>query len=253
MIRHDLCLTMINESDEPFPEWVRPESHTCAVGCLECQRVCPQNWHLGPVVAEPGAVRRGRVGGARRRRRSHARQSRRSAATCPAAGGLRPRLRARADGAQPASAAPAIGACHGTLRHSPRRTQRLATRPPPTCLPRRHYEAGSVQASSSGSARGLVSANTMRTRPTTPTAIDSAREDGEAGTGAHPRVLRFRQRSVGVLEACAARPREEEPRADWMNISTPPVTPPARPPVGRRPPGAYPSSREGREDCRWRS
>ena len=53
LIRHDLCLTMINESDEPFPAWVRPEWHTCAVGCLECQRVCPQNWHLGPIVAEP--------------------------------------------------------------------------------------------------------------------------------------------------------------------------------------------------------
>jgi hypothetical protein len=53
VIDHDRCLTTLNESDAPFPDWVEPHWHTCAVGCLECQRVCPQNVPVGMRVDRP--------------------------------------------------------------------------------------------------------------------------------------------------------------------------------------------------------
>ena len=34
---------MVNEDRAPFPAWVDPAWHTCAVGCLRCQQVCPEN------------------------------------------------------------------------------------------------------------------------------------------------------------------------------------------------------------------
>jgi epoxyqueuosine reductase len=43
VLRADRCLTAVNESEEPFPEWVDPAWHACAVGCLRCQLVCPEN------------------------------------------------------------------------------------------------------------------------------------------------------------------------------------------------------------------
>ncbi len=47
------CLTMVNESDDPFPAWVQPAWHTCAVGCLRCQQVCPANAGVDLRVDEP--------------------------------------------------------------------------------------------------------------------------------------------------------------------------------------------------------
>jgi epoxyqueuosine reductase len=47
------CLTMVNESDDPFPAWVQPAWHTCAVGCLRCQQVCPANGGVELRVDEP--------------------------------------------------------------------------------------------------------------------------------------------------------------------------------------------------------
>ncbi len=37
------CLVYMNEGTEPFPSWLKPEWHTCPVGCLECQVTCPVN------------------------------------------------------------------------------------------------------------------------------------------------------------------------------------------------------------------
>jgi epoxyqueuosine reductase len=53
LLHTERCLTYLNEDAEPFPDWVRPEWHTCAVGCLGCQRVCPENVAPGLTVAPP--------------------------------------------------------------------------------------------------------------------------------------------------------------------------------------------------------
>lgn len=37
------CLTFWNENQEPWPDWLHPAVHNCLVGCLACQKVCPQN------------------------------------------------------------------------------------------------------------------------------------------------------------------------------------------------------------------
>lgn len=39
------CITFHNEKpgNIPFPAWIDPAWHNCLVGCLHCQRVCPQN------------------------------------------------------------------------------------------------------------------------------------------------------------------------------------------------------------------
>jgi epoxyqueuosine reductase len=39
------CLTLWNEKPKEieFPEWVEDSWHNCLVGCLHCQRVCPEN------------------------------------------------------------------------------------------------------------------------------------------------------------------------------------------------------------------
>lgn len=38
------CLTYINESSEPFPDWINYNWHNALVGCMRCQLACPQNW-----------------------------------------------------------------------------------------------------------------------------------------------------------------------------------------------------------------
>ena len=45
LLRAERCITFHNErgSDFPFPAWLDPSWHNCLVGCLHCQRVCPQN------------------------------------------------------------------------------------------------------------------------------------------------------------------------------------------------------------------
>ena len=45
------CLTWVNEDGRPFPAWVEPAWHTCAVGCLRCQQACPENLGVDLVVA----------------------------------------------------------------------------------------------------------------------------------------------------------------------------------------------------------
>jgi epoxyqueuosine reductase len=45
LIRAERCLTFLNEKpgDVPFPRWLEPSWHNCLVGCMHCQRVCPEN------------------------------------------------------------------------------------------------------------------------------------------------------------------------------------------------------------------
>jgi len=45
LIQAERCLTFHNEkpSDVPFASWIDPSWHNCLVGCLRCQRVCPEN------------------------------------------------------------------------------------------------------------------------------------------------------------------------------------------------------------------
>jgi epoxyqueuosine reductase len=43
LLQTDRCLTSANEDEAPFPDWVDPSWHHCAVGCLRCQQSCPEN------------------------------------------------------------------------------------------------------------------------------------------------------------------------------------------------------------------
>jgi epoxyqueuosine reductase len=50
LLRAERCISFHNEKPGavPFPEWLDPSWHNCLVGCLDCQRVCPENkdvWH----------------------------------------------------------------------------------------------------------------------------------------------------------------------------------------------------------------
>jgi epoxyqueuosine reductase len=46
------CITFRNEKpgDVPFPAWIDPSWHNCLVGCLHCQRVCPENKDFLPWI-----------------------------------------------------------------------------------------------------------------------------------------------------------------------------------------------------------
>ncbi|MGQ9600635.1 MAG: 4Fe-4S double cluster binding domain-containing protein, partial [Anaerolineae bacterium] len=45
LLQAERCLTFCNEKpgDVPFPTWIDSSWINCLVGCLHCQRVCPQN------------------------------------------------------------------------------------------------------------------------------------------------------------------------------------------------------------------
>lgn len=53
LLQTDRCLTGINEDEAPFPTWVDPAWHHCAVGCLRCQQACPENATIELRVAPP--------------------------------------------------------------------------------------------------------------------------------------------------------------------------------------------------------
>jgi epoxyqueuosine reductase len=53
LLHTERCLTWVNEDEAPFPDWVDPAWHTCAVGCLRCQQVCPENAVVELTVAPP--------------------------------------------------------------------------------------------------------------------------------------------------------------------------------------------------------
>jgi epoxyqueuosine reductase len=54
LLHAERCITFHNEKpgDVPFPAWIDPSWHNCLVGCLTCQRVCPQNRDFLDRVAE---------------------------------------------------------------------------------------------------------------------------------------------------------------------------------------------------------
>ena len=52
LLRADRCLTLHNESERPFPDWIEPSWHHCLVGCLRCQEACPENLQVRDAVAE---------------------------------------------------------------------------------------------------------------------------------------------------------------------------------------------------------
>jgi epoxyqueuosine reductase len=43
VIHAERCITLFNEEIDEFPEWIDPGWHTCLVGCMICQDVCPVN------------------------------------------------------------------------------------------------------------------------------------------------------------------------------------------------------------------
>lgn len=45
LLRAERCITFWNEQSKevPFPAWLDRSWHNCLVGCLHCQRVCPEN------------------------------------------------------------------------------------------------------------------------------------------------------------------------------------------------------------------
>jgi epoxyqueuosine reductase len=54
LLHAERCLTFHNEKpgDVPFADWIDPAWHHCLVGCLQCQRVCPQNRQVWSWVQE---------------------------------------------------------------------------------------------------------------------------------------------------------------------------------------------------------
>lgn len=43
MIDANRCVTYHNEKRGPFPDWLPRSAHSCVVGCMACQGVCPHN------------------------------------------------------------------------------------------------------------------------------------------------------------------------------------------------------------------
>ena len=45
LLHAERCIVFHNEKPTgvPFPAWMDPSGHNCLVGCMTCQRVCPQN------------------------------------------------------------------------------------------------------------------------------------------------------------------------------------------------------------------
>jgi len=43
LIRAERCITFHNERLTEFPTWIDSSWHNCLVGCLRCQKVCPEN------------------------------------------------------------------------------------------------------------------------------------------------------------------------------------------------------------------
>ncbi|MGD9047872.1 MAG: 4Fe-4S double cluster binding domain-containing protein [Anaerolineae bacterium] len=54
LLHAERCITFHNEkpADVPFPAWIEPAWHNCLIGCLHCQRVCPENREVWSWVEE---------------------------------------------------------------------------------------------------------------------------------------------------------------------------------------------------------
>jgi epoxyqueuosine reductase len=45
LLHAERCIVFHNERppEYPFPDWIDPAAHNCVVGCMHCQRACPEN------------------------------------------------------------------------------------------------------------------------------------------------------------------------------------------------------------------
>jgi epoxyqueuosine reductase len=43
LLRAQRCIVRYNELADPWPSWLAPSVHTCLVGCMACQEICPCN------------------------------------------------------------------------------------------------------------------------------------------------------------------------------------------------------------------
>jgi len=50
------CITLYNEVDGAFPNWILPSMHGALMGCLKCQLGCPANEEAGLSVARGGDI-----------------------------------------------------------------------------------------------------------------------------------------------------------------------------------------------------
>jgi epoxyqueuosine reductase len=55
LLRAERCLTFHNESLRDFPGWIQSSWHHCIVGCMECQKICPENKRVKQWVEIAGA------------------------------------------------------------------------------------------------------------------------------------------------------------------------------------------------------
>ncbi len=70
LVSVDRCLTLYNEDPNPFPDFINPVWQSCTVGCMTCQKVCPENTPFlkhtadGPrfTEQETAAILEGRLG-----------------------------------------------------------------------------------------------------------------------------------------------------------------------------------------------
>ena len=46
LLHAERCLTLANEATAAFPAWLPSSAHHCLIGCLLCQRACPENPRL---------------------------------------------------------------------------------------------------------------------------------------------------------------------------------------------------------------
>ncbi len=52
LVHAEKCLTLFNESEQPFPPWIMPAWHNALVGCLRCQLCCPANKHVKDFIVD---------------------------------------------------------------------------------------------------------------------------------------------------------------------------------------------------------
>jgi epoxyqueuosine reductase len=43
LISAERCHTLLSESRRPIPQWARPPATLCLIGCMDCQKICPEN------------------------------------------------------------------------------------------------------------------------------------------------------------------------------------------------------------------
>jgi epoxyqueuosine reductase len=53
LVDNEKCLSYLNESGKPFPEWLPKTVHHCVYDCLKCQMICPMNREQVKYVVGP--------------------------------------------------------------------------------------------------------------------------------------------------------------------------------------------------------